>query len=391
MELKELLAHRTQFSQPDEKRQMIDLAASMNDVISLGRGDPDLVTPSTICDAAIDAIRHGATGYTKWPGIPELRKAIADNYSNDRNVPVQSDEVLVTVGAQEAVFLTMLAFVNPGDEIILIEPRYMPYDIAIQLVGGKIVSVPASAENDFVPDISDIEKAITTKTKAILLVSPNNPTGTILPLDFLKKLAKTAVANDLMVISDELYSGLVYEDSFAHSIAALDQMKDRTVIINGFSKSFSMTGWRVGYLIASADVVKVLTQMKSATTICAPQPSQYAALKAAREGHAETLEITRVYNERREAVITALDEMGVPYARPKGAFYVFANIAAVYTGSSFEFTKEFLKRKKVLVFPGTIFGPSGEGHIRISLLENIDAIKEAMKRLSDFVAETKEE
>ena len=317
--------------------------------------------------------------------MPELRKAIAEMYTNERGVPVKPNEVLVTVGAQEAVYLTMLGYMNPDDEIILIEPRYTTYDIAIWMVGGKVVSVPTRGENNFDPDPEVLEAAITAKTKAILLVSPNNPTGTIAGMGVLEMIADIAKRHDLLVISDELYSGLVFDGVEAQSIASLPGMKERTLIINGFSKSYSMTGWRVGYLIASAEAVSLFTQMKSATTICAAQPSQLAALKAIREGNEETMKLRGIYDERRKLVMNSLEAMGVPYVRPQGAFYLFANIGAVWNGTAFDFAKELLLDKKVLVFPGTVFGDSGEGYIRISLLAGVEKLQTAMDRIGEFV------
>ena len=381
------MAARTDFVQPDEKRRLLDLANSVGTFISLGRGDPDLPTPQQIAEAGIDAIRAGATGYTQWPGLPELRAAIARMYSTKRGVPVDTGEVLVTVGAQEAVYLAMVGYLDPGDEIIMIEPRYTTYDIAIHMAGGVVVSLPSSGDNGFAPDPAVVENAVTDRTKAILLVSPNNPTGTIAHDETLEAIAEIARKHDLIVISDELYSGLVFDGVQAKSIASLPGMKERTLIINGFSKSYSMTGWRVGYLITTTAAVSIFTQIKSATTICAPQPSQYAALKAIRDGENETRELCRVYDERRRLVMNSLDAMGVPYVRPEGAFYLFARIDSVFSGTAYEFAEKLLVQKKVLVFPGTIFGASGEGFVRISLLADVKSLTVAMERIAEFVAD----
>jgi aminotransferase len=392
MRMDEMLSKRAAMSEPGEKQKMIDLASKIDDVISLGRGDPDLKTPDLIIDSAISAMRDPKPmGYTKWPGMPELRKLIAGKYTEDRGVKVDPSQVMVTVGAQEAVFMTMMTFIDQGDEVIMFEPRYTPYDLAVNLVGGKIVSVPTTGENDFLPTVKEIECHITDKTKAILIISPSNPTGSVFPMETLAEIAEIAKKHNLLVISDELYSDLVYDGEFAPSIAAIPGMAERTVIINGFSKSFSMTGWRVGYLIASDYAVRLMTEMKSAVTICAPYISQQAAVTALKEGETETDEIVAVYDERRRLVMSRLDSLGIAYNQPKGTFYLFADVRSVLDKgeTAFSFTQSLLEQKKVLVFPGTIFGQSGEGFIRISLLQPLSKIKEAMDLFESFMRERK--
>lgn len=387
MLLDKKLAKRTVFSEPGEKQAMIDLASSYADVISLGRGDPDIVTPELFREAGIAAIKRGETGYTKWAGIPKLRAAIAKRYTDKRNVPTVAEEVMVTVGAQEAVFLAMMAFIDPGDEVIIFEPRYTPYDMAIDLVGGKLVSLPTYEEDGFVVKPELIEAAITPQTKAILIISPNNPTGSVVPATILSSIAKIAIEHDLLVISDELYSDLVFDGETATSIASLPGMKERTVVINGFSKSYCMTGWRIGYLIASPHVIKLLTEMKSVVTICAPNFCQHAALTAIEQGDGEIEKVVAIYDERRIFVMDALDKLGVPYHRPRGTFYLFVNIKSLLKEGerAFDFTKGFLSEEKVLIFPGTIFGRSGEGYVRISLLQPMDQLEEAMRRLTHYI------
>lgn len=382
------LSARARFAQPGQKQALIEIAASLSDVISLGRGDPDLRTPEVIVQAGVQALKEGATGYTKWAGLPELRLAIAERYSTERNVPTHADEVLVTVGAQEAVLLSMLSFIEEGDEVIVFEPRYTAYDIAIQIAGGRIISVPTFEQDSFLPQPEAIEGVITKRTKAILLVSPDNPTGSVIPLDTLQEIADVARRNDLLVISDELYSDLVYDEEGAPSIASLPGMKQRTVIINGFSKTFCMTGWRVGYLIATPETAPVMCEMKSAMTICAPNVSQHAALAALQSGKCEIEKIIQIYDQRRRLVMKCLNDLKLSFNQPKGAFYVFANIQPVCrSATSLAFAKELLLQKRVLLFPGTIFGQSGEGYVRISLLESLDRLEEAFRRIGEFIGE----
>ncbi len=304
---------------------------------------------------------------------------------------MKPEEVLVTVGAQEAVFLTMMTILNPGDEIILPEPRYTPYDMAISMAGGELVSLPTYGEDDFVIQPDLIESAITEKTKAILLVTPNNPTATVIPEETLRKIAEVAKKHNVLVISDEIYSGLVYDDVKAHSIASFPGMKERTIIINSLSKTFSMTGWRIGYLIAPEEVVKLMTEMKAATTICAPNVSQHAAIEAFKNAREDAEKIVETYDKRRKFVMKKLDEFNISYSKPSGAFYIFANIKPYCKNSTaFEFAQELVKKKQVLIFPGTIFGKAGEGFVRISLLAPMEQLEEAFNRIGEFIKEREE-
>ena len=382
---KRFLAKRMEEEKQDERRRMIALAREVNDVINLGRGDPDLNTPSHIIEAAKKALDEGATHYTPWGGEQELREAIAEKLRIDNKIQVDpNNEIIVTVGAQEAVFLTIFSLINPGEEIIVPEPRYTPYDSAIKYAGGVMVPLVTKAENDFEVKAEDIEAVLTDKTKAILLISPNNPTGAVISEENLRAIADLAEREDLLIISDELYEKLLFDNAQYHSIASFPRMFERTITVNGFSKSYSMTGWRVGYIAGPKDLISPMLNLKYAVTICAPAVSQAAAL-AALKGPQECLkEIVEIYDERRKVAMKGLDALGINYVIPKGSFYIFPDISK-YGMTSYEFASNLLKNTGVFTFPGTTFGASGEGFIRISLLVPSEKIEEAFVRMERFL------
>ncbi|MBW2307781.1 MAG: pyridoxal phosphate-dependent aminotransferase [Deltaproteobacteria bacterium] len=368
----------------DHRRVMIEKARAISDVISLGRGDPDLKTPAHIIEAAKRALDEGYTGYSPWPGYPELREAIARKLREENGIDATAQEVLVTVGAEEAVFLTMMALLDPGDEILVPEPRYTPYDMAVEIAGGAVVSVPTTLEDGFQIDPRGVEERITPRSKALLLITPNNPTGQILDRDRVAALAELAVRHDLVIISDELYEKIVFDGAINFSIGAIPGIKERTITINGFSKTYCMTGWRVGYLHAPAQIVDAMIPLKYTLTINCPSMCQRAAL-AALEGPQECVEeFRRIYDQRRRLVTAVLAKMGLKHGPARGAFYVFAHVAPMGM-TSFDFCQRLLEEEKVLVFPGTAFGSQGEGFIRISLLAPLDKIEEAMARMERFV------
>jgi aminotransferase len=372
----------------DHRRAMIEKARAIEGVISLGRGDPDLKTPPHIIEAAKRALDEGYTGYSPWPGYLDLREAIATKLAKENSIDATAGEILVTVGAEEAVFLTMMAILDPGDEILVPEPRYTPYDMAVEMAGGKVLPVPTGFDGGFQIDPKEVERRITPATKALLVITPNNPTGQVLDQDRAAALARIATQHDLVIISDELYEKIVFEGIKNPSIASLPGMKERTITINGFSKTYCMTGWRVGYLHAPAQIVEAMIPLKYTITINAPSMCQRAAL-AALEGPQDCIEeFQGIYHERRNAVMNALAKMGVRHGPARGAFYVFADISQ--TGmTSFDFCQRLLDEQKVLVFPGTAFGAYGEGGIRISLLAPIENIEEAMDRMERFVGNKK--
>ncbi|MCZ7572216.1 MAG: pyridoxal phosphate-dependent aminotransferase [Ardenticatenaceae bacterium] len=364
-----------------ERGQLLDMAAGVKDLIPLARGDPDLATPVHIVDAAKRALDEGQTHYTHWAGTLELRRAITDKLRRDNNIEVDPEtEVLVTSGAQEAVYLSCLGLLDSGDEILVPDPHYMTYDTAIALAGARAVFVPTSEADDFEVRADQLERFITERTKAILLVSPNNPTGGIVHPDTVREIAALAKKHDLMVISDEIYEKIVFDSPQLLSIASLPGMRGRTVTINGFSKSYSMTGWRVGYLAAPASFIRALEAPKHTISICASAVSQAAALAALTGPQECVADAVATYAKRRDGLMKGLDEIGLTYSRPWGTFYIFANVRS--TGlSSLGFAVHVLETAGVLVLPGTAFGPGGEGFVRFSLVRPIDQIEEAIKRM----------
>lgn len=385
MNSQRFLSKRTQTQgATDDRRKMLAIAATLNNVINLGRGDPDLETPDYVIQAVKQDISKSKTHYTAWAGLPELRKAVAEKFARENGFSPSEDEIIVTVGAQEAIFLTMMGLLDPGDEVIVPEPRYTPYDTCIKLAGGVLVNVPTYEENGFRVRVEDIEKAITPRTKAILLVSPNNPTGAVLDRKTLEAIAALAQEKDLVVISDELYQKLVFDDVAPISMASLPNMFERTITVSGISKTYSMTGWRIGFMIAPKEIVSPILSLKYAVTICAPAISQHAAL-AALTGPQDYVEHVRdIYQQRRAIAMECLDKLHIPYTKPQGTFYLFANIKQ-FGMSSFDFASTLLKETGVFTFPGTAFGTLGEGYIRLSLLVPGEQIKEAFMRVEQFL------
>lgn len=370
----------------DDRRKMLALAATLDNVINLGRGDPDLETPQYIMDAAKEGLDKHMTHYSAWAGMPELRRAVARMFQKDGIDCDPNTEIMITVGAQEAIFLAMQSILNPGDEVIVPEPRYTPYDTCITLAGGKMVPCPTRAENNFEVQAEDIEAAITDKTKAILIVSPNNPTGVVVSRKTAERVAEVAKEHDLLVISDELYGALLFDGAERTSMASLPGMKERTITVSGVSKTYSMTGWRIGFLCAPKEIMNPMLSIKYAVTICATAISQYAALAAleAPESAAAVKEIVDTYDERRKVTMHRLDQLGIEYTVPKGSFYLFCSIKK-FGVSSFEFASSLLKETGVFTFPGTCFGSNGEGFIRLSLLVPVEKINEAFDRIEGYL------
>lgn len=372
----------------DDRRKMLALAATLDNVINLGRGDPDLETPQYIMDAAKEGLDKHMTHYTAWAGLPALRKAVAKQFQKDGIDCDPDTEILITVGAQEAIFLTMQSILNPGDEVIVPEPRYTPYDTCITLAGGRMVSCPTYPENGFEVQAEDIEKVITNRTRAILIVSPNNPTGAVVSRKTMEKVAALAKKYDLMVISDELYGAIIFDGTVRTSMAALPGMKERTITVSGVSKTYSMTGWRIGYLCAPKGIVDPMLSLKYAVTICSTAVAQYAALTALESPESEDAvrEIVETYDKRRRVTMACLDKLGIAYTVPKGSFYVFCSVKK-FGMSSYEFASTLLKDTGVFTFPGTCFGSVGEGYIRLSLLVPVEKIQEAFGRMEGWLKE----
>lgn len=386
--LQRFLAERVRQEGVSERAKMMEIAANYKDTVNLGRGDPDLETPPYIIKAAQDALANGATHYSPWAGILPLRQAIARYLADfDKVAYDPAREIMVTTGAQEAIVTTILTLVNPGDEILVPEPRYTPYDFSIALAGGRLVPVPTFAEDNWAVTVRELEKIVTPRSKILLLINPNNPTGSLMGVDELTEMADFAKKHDLIVISDELYSGLLFERVPWTSIAALPGMKERTIVINGFSKTYSMTGWRLGYLAGPAELVQPMLEVHYSLTICAPAVSQAAGLAAFNDNQAAgaIAETVKIYEERRNLAMQRLDEIQLPYVKPMGTFYIFPQISK-YGLNSFDFCVRLLDQANVMVFPGTAFGPAGEGFVRISLLRPYLEVEEGFNRMAKVLS-----
>jgi aminotransferase len=366
--------------------RLIERSAQLQDVIFLGRGDPDLPTPSHIVEAARLAMEAGHTHYTALRGLDSLREAIAAKLRADNGIEVDPDEeVLITTGTQEAVAVAMLSLVDPGDEVILSDPYYHFYENAIQYAGGKLVTVRTHAETGFAPDPEEIGRAITPRTKAIVLLTPNNPTGALYPRATLEAIADVALASDVPIISDELYESTVFGDDTHFSIGSIPAMADRAITINGFSKCYRMTGFRVGYMVGPSRFVRSALKVKQTLTICAPSISQHAAVAALTGSQGCIKEAWDVYAERRAAFLHGLDEIGIPYFRPGGTFYVFADVSGLGMSSE-DLCLDLLERARVFIFPGSSFGAAGEGYVRISLLAPTPRLIEGLDRIEQYLA-----
>jgi len=356
----------------------------MEDVISLGVGEPDFATPWHISEAAISGIEKGYTMYTSNRGMPELRHELARNLSERYGLEYDTDsELLITVGVSEGLDLAMRAILNPRDEIISPEPTYVSYNSCAVLAGGVFVPVPTTAENEFRVKAADIEERITKRTKAILLGYPNNPTGAVMDRADLEEIAEVAQRRDLIVISDEIYDQLVY--GVKHTcFASLPDMRERTILLGGFSKSYAMTGWRVGYAAAPAEIIEAMTKIHQYTMLCAPITGQMAAIEALKSGESSVREMVADYDRRRRVMVKGLNAIGLSCFEPKGAFYTFPSVKV--TGlSSQEFAEKLLIEERVAVVPGSAFGESGEGYVRCCYATALDDIREALRRMRRFV------
>jgi aminotransferase len=365
-------------------RDFFELVSSMDNVISLGIGEPDFVTPWHICESAIFSIEKGHTSYTSNLGLLSLRQAICDYVVPEFGIRYRpEDECIVTVGVSEALDLVFRAILEPGEEVIYHEPCYVSYAPEIKMAYGVPVTVETYEKNSFALDPEDLRKAITPKTKAILLNFPCNPTGATLDQQQKEEIAKIAIEHDLIVITDEIYSELTYEDA-TPSIASLPGMKDRTILLHGFSKAYAMTGFRIGYACGPADLIDAMMKIHQYSMLCAPILAQEAAEEALRNGRSEMEKMKLQYRDRRNVIVSKLNELGLPCLKPKGSFYVFPKISG--TGmTSFEFAAELLKEHKVAVVPGTAFGECGEGFVRCAYAASMDNIVKAMELIDQFV------
>ncbi len=381
---RDFLAERVAGLKPSGIRKFFDIVATMDDVISLGIGEPDFTTPEPILEAGIEALRQGETHYTSNAGIYELREAISDLLEEKYQVRYDpADEVVISVGVSEALYLSLTAVINPGEEIIIPTPCFVSYQAEVILAGGVPVEVPGSLENNFQPEPELIEAAITPKTKAIFIGFPNNPTGAVATRENLLAISKIAEKHDLLVISDEIYDSLVYGVEHV-CFASLPGMKERTITLGGFSKSYAMTGWRVGYAAAPAEILQGLVRVHQYTVMSAPSMSQIAALAAVRFGADHVEEMRLKYDRRRQLIVSRLNEIGLETFMPQGAFYAFPQIKC--TGLDDElFAQNLLDEEKVAVVPGSAFGAGGEGFVRCSYATKYEKIEQALDHIESFV------
>lgn len=392
MDYSKLIGKAASVIPPSGIRKFFDLVAEMKDAISLGVGEPDYVTPQNIRQAAIDSINAGITQYTSNSGLLELREEIATYLKERYNVSYDArNEIAITVGASEAIDLTLRAILNPGDEVLVPDPSYVSYAPCVTLCGGTPVSVYTCEEYEFKLLPEEIEKKITPKTKAIILPFPNNPTGGIMEKDKLEAIAEVIKKHDLLVISDEIYAELTYGDSHV-SIASLPDMWERTVLINGFSKAFAMTGWRVGYVAAPVEIFKPILKIHQYAIMCAPTCSQYAALEALKsgrqDGYTTVCQMRDDYDNRRKFMVEGLRKAGLKCFEPKGAFYLFPSVGHLgVTGE--EFAEGLLKAKSVAVVPGSAFGESGKYHVRCCYATSMEKLKIAVQKIAEYVEELK--
>ena len=374
---------------PSGIRRFFDIAAEMDDVVSLGVGEPDFVTPWTIRESCVYSLEQGYTSYTANRGLPELRQEIAEHYKARFNLSYDVKEnILVTVGVSEALDIAMRAILSPGDEILIPEPCYVSYKACAALAGAVPVPVPAKIENDFRITPDDLQKHLTPQTKALLIGYPNNPTGAVMSRENLLAIAEFAKNNDLIVISDEIYGDLTYGDTEHICFASLPGMQERTILLNGFSKAYAMTGWRIGYALANSAFIAAMTKIHQYTMLCAPITAQMAAVEALRHGEKYMKNMVTEYDRRRRYIYDSFKKLGLECFEPKGAFYIFPSIRS--TGlTSEEFAEKLLLTEHVALVPGNAFGDCGEGYIRCSYATSLDKISEAMARIGNFLKKYK--
>jgi aminotransferase len=370
---------------PSGIRRFFDIAATMQGVISLGVGEPDFVTPTHVIEAAKASLDRGKTGYTSNRGLVELRERIAHETATRYGAAYNPlSEIIVTTGVSEAFDLAVRATIDPNDEVIVPEPSYVCYPPCVALTGGVVVPIRTGAEHDFVVTARQVAEVITPRTKAIVLGYPNNPTGGAVSRDELAAIVRLAVEHDLLIISDEIYSRLTY-DGWEHTcVASLPGAHERTILLNGFSKAYAMTGWRLGYACAPSHLIEAMMKVHQYGMLCAPTMAQYAAIEALENGEAAVQRMIAEYARRRQLIVDRLNHMGLDCFRPQGAFYVFPSIRR--TGlSSDEFAERFLREERVAAIPGAVFGHGGEGHVRMCYATKYEQIDEALDRLGRFL------
>ncbi len=383
MDYATLLSRTARELKPSGIRKFFDLAATMEGVISLGVGEPDFKTPYAIRRAGVESLEKGRTWYTANAGLLELRRQIAAYLARRFDLCYDENQVLVTVGGSEAIDLCIRACLDPGDQVLIPEPCFVCYDPITRLAGGVPVPIVTRPEEGFRLTPEALEAAITPRTKVLVLPYPNNPTGAIMKREHLEAIARVLRQHDILVLSDEIYAELTFEGRHV-SIASLPGMAERTVVVNGFSKAYAMTGWRLGYAAGPEEVIRVMTKLHQFAIMCAPTTSQHAAIEAMRNCDGEIQRMAVQFGMRRGLMVSSLNQMGLACADPLGAFYVFPSIRSTGLGSE-EFCERLLREQKVAVVPGGAFGESGEGHVRISYSYSVDHLIEALRRIQVFV------
>ena len=382
--MKDMLSKQVVGLKPSGIRKFFDIVSEMKDAISLGVGEPDFDTPGHVRDEGIYSLEKGRTFYTSNSGLMELRQEICNYIKRKQGVSYDpKHEVLITVGGSEAIDIGLRAVINPGDEVLIPQPSFVSYEPCAIMAGGVPVIIELKEENEFRLTAEELENAITEKTKILILPFPNNPTGAIMEREDLEAIAEVIRKHDILVMSDEIYAELTYKEKHV-SIIEMEGMRERTILINGFSKAYAMTGWRLGYACGPREILEQMTKLHQFAIMCAPTTSQYAAVEALRNGDDDVQEMKTAYNQRRRYLMNAFQEMGLSCFEPFGAFYIFPCIKE-FGMTSEEFAERFLKEEKVAVVPGTAFGDCGEGFLRISYAYSLDTLKLAIGKLADFV------
>ncbi len=388
--MKNLLSEKTVALKPSGIRKFFDIVSEMDDAISLGVGEPDFDTPWHIRDEGIYSLEKGRTFYTSNAGLKELKEEICYYTKRKQGVTYNPvNEVLVTVGGSEAIDIGLRAVINPGDEVLIPQPSFVSYEPCAIMAGGVPVIIELKAENEFRLTAQELEEAITDKTKILVLPFPNNPTGAIMERSDLEAIAEVIRKHDILVMSDEIYAELTYKEKHV-SIIEIEGMRERTILINGFSKAFAMTGWRLGYACGPKEIIEQMLKLHQFAIMCAPTTSQYAAVEALRNGDEDVTQMRMAYNQRRRYLMHAFQKMGLECFEPFGAFYVFPCIKE-FGMTSEEFASRFLAEEKVAVVPGTAFGDCGEGYLRISYAYSLDNLKLAIGKLASFVEKLRRE
>ena len=386
IDLEKRLSERVRVVPPSGIRRFFEIAATMDDVISLGIGEPDFVTPRPIIDAATASLDAGKTGYTSNAGILELRELIAEGIAQRYGVRYSPDEVLVTVGVSEALQLAMLALLDPGDDILIPEPCFVSYGPTAIFAGGKVVYVPTTVENDFQVTAEDIAQRLTPRSKVLFLSYPSNPTGAVLRRETLEEIAELVIAHDLLVLSDEIYDQLVYGAAYEAGhvcLPSIEALRERTVLLGGFSKAYAMTGWRIGYACAPPPIYKAMYKLHQYIIMSAPSMAQYGAVTGIRDCVADVEQMRQAYDRRRRTIVDGMRAAGLPTFEPEGAFYCFPDIRS--TGlSSEDFAQQLLREEHVAVVPGDAFGPSGAGYVRCSYATALEKIETAVEKITRF-------